>query len=108
MKEKRNDTRGETLVEVLASILICSLSVLMLFGAAGFASSRNLAAQDTDAQFYDDLTKAERQSVLDICEPYPEIKITIANVSETIELDPDKVIFYGTERLLSYAAGGGP
>ena len=39
MKRKWNDAHGETLVEVLASVLICSLSVALLFSMV-MASAR--------------------------------------------------------------------
>ncbi len=105
MRQKLRTSQGETLVEVLTSILICFLSVLLLFGAVGAAGNINLAAQTADGQYYDDLSGAERQSGTDACSPPPTVKITVTNGSEAIELDG--LTFYGTERLLSYAVTGG-
>ena len=33
MREKLKNSQGETLVEVLASVLVCSLSIMLLAGA---------------------------------------------------------------------------
>lgn len=109
MRRKLRNSRGETLVELLASILICFLSVLLLFGAIGAAGNMDLTARASDARYYDDLSKAERQSGTDACFPPPAARITVTNASETVALDEDKLVFYGTERLLSYAVTeGGP
>lgn len=107
MRQKLRTSQGETLVEALASILICFLSVLLLFGAVGASGSIDLAAQTADGQYYDDLSRAERQSGTDACSLPPTARITVTNGSETVE--PEGLTFYGTERLLSYAVtGGGP
>lgn len=108
MGRKLRNSRGETLVEVLASILICFLSVLLLFGAVGASGSMGLAAQAADARYYDDLSRAERQSGADACFPPPAAKITVSNSSGAVDLDAGKLTFYGTERLLSYAVVPSP
>lgn len=107
MREKLTDARGETLVEALVSILICSLSVLLLFSAAGASANIGRASREADGQYYGDLSRAERQGEGDAWTPPPDVKITVSNGEVTAE---PPVVFYGTERLLSYAAaaeGGG-
>ena len=62
MKRKWRDARGETLVEVLASILIASLSVTLLFGCVMASSNMDRDAQERDREHYAALTAAEAQS----------------------------------------------
>ena len=61
MKKLRND-RGETLVEVLASILIASLSVTLLFGCVMASSKMDRDAKGQDEKYYAALTAAEEQN----------------------------------------------
>lgn len=109
MRRKLRESRGETLVEALASLLICILSVLLLYGAVGVSGRIGRTARAADARYYDDLSKAERQSGADACDPPPEVSIIVTDGSRSVELDAGRITFYGTERLMSYAVtGGGP
>lgn len=125
MREKLRDSRGETLVEVLASVLVCALSITLLVGAVTVSANIDLQAQEADAEYYDAVSRAERQSK----EPVPsadgtpkpdtyslsdaEITITSKNnvtgsALNSVNISPDDadsgLSFYGTDRLLSYAA----
>lgn len=60
--KKLRDSRGETLVEVLASILIASLSVALLFGCVMASSNMDRGAKKLDKEHYEALTAAEAQS----------------------------------------------
>ena len=51
MSEKLRNSRGETLVEVLASVLICALSVMLLLGAVSASTSIGLQAQAADEDY---------------------------------------------------------
>lgn len=62
MMKKIRDDRGETLVEVLASILIASLSVALLFGCVMASSSMDRDAKKLDEEHYAALAAAEAQS----------------------------------------------
>jgi len=107
MKEKLRDDRGETLVEVLASILICALSVALLFGSVMASSRIDLKTQDMDKQYYEALTKTERQEAADVPSGIslpPTVTVGIKGGAGGRQLS---VRFYGTERLLSYAYAGG-
>lgn len=113
MREKLKSSRGETLVEVLASILICTLSIALLVGAVMASSRMDLQAREADEEYYDALTKAERQDKApdgtpDSFTPDPALTVTVRNI--TSSTDPLTTSFYGTDRLFSYAAGtgGGP
>ena len=105
LKAKLRSQRGETLVEVLASILVAALSVAMLLG--GVAVSANLARQadKTDQHFYEALTAAEtRQTPVTDGAAAPGVTLTQGGTSVTIPVQ-----VYGGEGLYSYAldAAGG-
>ena len=131
MRQKLRSSQGETLVEVLASILICALSIALLFGSVMASGHIDRTAQETDKQYYLDLTKAERQeedpvktpdNIADTFTPASATSVTVTlkdpppAPGASAEVDtlssPADLTFYGTERLLSYAAvsgtGGGP
>nr|WP_325204151.1 hypothetical protein [uncultured Oscillibacter sp.] len=119
MREKLNSSRGETLVEVLASVLICALSVTLLFGAVMASGRIDLQAQAADAEYYEALSKAERQDAADKAPAEPALSVEVANAGASGANPPVQTVscgFYGTERLLSYAltppsgggTGGGP
>ena len=62
MREKLKNSQGETLVEVLASVLVCSLSIMLLAGAVSASTSIDLQAQAADAEYYEVLSRAEQGS----------------------------------------------
>lgn len=59
MARKRDSERGETLVEVLASVLVCVLSVTLLFGAVTAAERMGESTDKADKDYYAALTAAE-------------------------------------------------
>ncbi len=116
MREKLRNSRGETLVEVLASVLVCALSITLLAGAVTASANIDLRAQAADTEYYTALSKAERQSrtpaggssEADTYNSLPgETKVSVTSGGGgSVEIEPDatsKLYFYGTERLLSYA-----
>lgn len=117
MREKLRTSRGETLVEVLASVLVCSLSIMLLLGAVTASTDIDLQAQNADGEYYAALTKAERQSKVklppddesDISPDAVGAKVTVVNGDgKTAEIPAvgdgeNGLHFYGTDRLLSYA-----
>ena len=116
MSEKLRNSRGETLVEVLASVLVCALSIALLAGAVAASANIDLQAQSADAEYYDALSRAERQSRIpaggaseaDAYNNLPgETKVSVTSGSGgSVEIEPggtSELYFYGTERLLSYA-----
>lgn len=58
---KLRDNRGETLIEVLASILIAAMSVTLLLGSVTAASKMDANVRDMDEAYYDVLSEAEAQ-----------------------------------------------
>ena len=116
MRENLRNSRGETLVEVLVSVLVCALSITLLAGAVTASANIDLRAQAADTEYYTALSKAERQSrtpaggssEADTYNSLPgETKVSVTSGGGgSVEIEPDatsKLYFYGTERLLSYA-----
>ena len=116
MREKLRNSRGETLVEVLVSVLVCALSITLLAGAVTASANIDLRAQAADTEYYTALSKAERQSRTPAggsseAETYNslpgETKVSVTSGGGgSVEIEPgetSKLYFYGTERLLSYA-----
>lgn len=101
MREKLQNSRGETLVEVLASVLVCTLSIMLLLGAVTASANIDLQAQSADAEFYDALSRAERQGPDDGFSAGGALKVT--NKDGAFK-DITGLSFYGREQLLSYAA----
>lgn len=62
MSRKLRSRRGETLVEVMASIVIGALSVALLFGCVMASSRIDSAAARMDRDYYAGLSDAEAQS----------------------------------------------
>lgn len=122
MREKLRTSRGETLVEVLASVLVCSLSIMLLLGAVTASTNIDLQVQAADGEYYTALTKAERQSKAksspvgesgegesDISAASGGAKVTVTSEDgktatiSAAEDDKNGLHFYGAGRLLSYA-----
>lgn len=109
MRNKLRDDRGETLIEVLASILICTLSVSLLFGAIMTSSGIDSRTQALDEQYYQDLTRAERQwagagtDPGDVYTAPAAVTVTVKSGEGNVRDVTSKVNFYGSDRLLSYA-----
>lgn len=106
---KWKDGRGETLVEVLAAILIGSLSVALLFGAIMASATMDRQARNLDEKYYDVLSKAERQGSGDELftpetEPETPPAVTVKSADGTgTEVKIGEVTFYGGEGAISYA-----
>ena len=105
MKQKLYSNRGETLVEVLASVVIAVLSVSLLYGGI-----INENAQNADEAHYQVLSAAEQRSV-SLGLPSP-MKVRVENAGNACVRDLE-VSLYGGEGIYSYgvssdpAAGGG-
>lgn len=116
MREKLRNSRGETLVEVLASVLICALAITLLVGAVTVSANINRQAQEADSEYYKALSRAEAQkerleTLLGV-DVSSGLKISVVNNQTNPNRTLINVCFYGSDRLLSYAAapetGGGP
>ena len=65
MKNKKHSPlrgrRGETMAEVLVAMLVVALAVMLLVSMVTTSGKVNVTARDKDAQFYDALSKVEKQ-----------------------------------------------
>ena len=100
MKKTLRNNRGETLIEVLASILVATLSVALLFTCVMASSQMERSVQKKDAAHYDALTAAEAQetSVVDGT-------VSIARVDSSdsvVATAAPSVDIYGGEEMFSY------
>lgn len=105
MRRKLRGSRGETLVEVMASIVIGSLSVALLFGAIMASVRIDESARKMDGTYYKALSGAEAQTV-----PMPE-DAKLKYTADGVEMPPLPVALYGGKDAASYAlsaGGGGP
>ena len=113
MKILRND-RGETLIEVLASILIAALSVALLFTCVMASSRMEQSARKKDAEHYNAFTEADIQvtpTPAAGAAPVPTGNVTISRVEPGPDPDPTPsplatatppIGFYGGEGMFSY------
>lgn len=109
LKKKLRSQRGETLVEVLASVLIASLSVALLIGGVTVSVNLGRQADGADAAFYEILTKAEKQEapVTAGIASDPSLRVAENGTPHSKDIP---VQVYGGEGLYAYAreaAGGG-
>lgn len=101
MKRKWKDPRGETLVEVLASILIGAVSAALLFGAVMASVNIDRRAKDADEDFNNNLIAAESQTA--------EVTVTDNDVTVKNKDNPTipeknvTVKFYGGDGAWSFA-----
>lgn len=92
MRRKLRSKRGETLIEVLASVLVASLSIALLFSAVMAAGRINQSARDADEAFYTSLQNAQTYGGT----PLPAStskKVTLKN--EAGDKKEIEVTFYG-------------
>lgn len=100
-ERKLKDSRGETLVELLAAILIAALSVAVLFTCCMASAEMGRETRDADKEYYELLSQAERQ---DTPETDPDnVTVQVQNGSATAKIT---VKLYGGEDLYSYKKEG--
>lgn len=110
MIKKLRDDRGETVVELLASILIGALSVALLFSAVTVSVRMDRTARETDEKLYESMRQAEERS--SEIEPLPAGGISAVTISTDGSTDITlPVTFYGGRDVISYSlkpsSGGG-
>lgn len=99
MKNKLKSQKGETLVELLAAILISALSVALLMSGVAASIQMIRKSDETDDRFYQALSAAENREtpVAEGVDATPQVK-----VQEGEREVPLPVQVYGTEELYSY------
>lgn len=94
-KTKLRSNRGETLVELLASILVATLSVALLIGCVTASFQLGRQADQSDTYFYQTLTAAEDRQT-----PLTDGIIQVTEGGSLVSLP---VQVYGDEGLYAYA-----
>lgn len=61
MGRKLKSRAGETLAEVLVSILVIAFAVLLLASMVSASGSIDLSTRERDGEFYENLTSAEKK-----------------------------------------------
>ena len=98
MKNKLKSQKGETLVELLAAILISEAATLLMSGVA--ASIQMIRKTDeTDDRFYQALSAAENREtpVAEGVDAAPQVKVQEGEWEVSLPVQ-----VYGTEELYSY------
>ena len=94
-KAKLRSNQGETLVELLASVLIATLSVALLIGCVTASFQLGRQADQSDTYFYQTLTAAEDRQT-----PLTDGIIQATEGGSLVSLP---VQVYGDEGLYAYA-----
>ena len=94
MGRKLKDSRGETLVELLAAILIAALSVALLFTCCMASVEMGRESQAADERYYVNLSAAEARTEVKVTE-----KVKVEGNSESVEVD---INLYGGDGMYSY------
>ena len=97
MKKLKND-RGETLVEVLAAVLIATLSVTLLFSAVMVSSRMDANAKAADSGYYADFSNAENRTGT----PLDETKTVRIERNGTSYTAEPTIKIYGGNGVYSY------
>lgn len=92
IRRKMVESKGETLVELLASILIGTLAVSLLVSGIVFASRMNQQTYETDKKFYEGLNHAENKD--DAIVEESKYFVNIAEGEENLEVE---ITLYGAE-----------
>lgn len=104
MKRKWKDNKGETLVEVLASILIGALSVALLFSTVLASINIDRKAKAADEVFSESLIGAEEQTTA-VGVTDNKVKVEVKKTDGSISPGTDKdvtVNFYGGKGAWSF------
>ena len=96
LKCKLNNQTGETLIEVIASILVCVISISMLMGGVAASATINKNADAVDETFYETLSQAETKQ---IPLSFPDTKVLI---KESLNKTEVAIQLYGGEGMYSY------
>ncbi len=99
MKNKLKSQKGETLVELLAAILISALSVALLMSGVAASIQMIRKSDETDDRFYQALSAAENREtpVAEGVDTAPRVKVQEGECEVSLPVQ-----VYGTEELYSY------
>lgn len=77
--KKIHSQRGETLVELLASILIGTMAIALLLGSVAAASRIDAQTKKSDAVYYQALSAAEKQQTA-LSMPGARVSVRLLNL----------------------------
>lgn len=100
IKAKLHSQKGETLVELLASILVATLSIGLLLGGVAVSAAIDRQAQNMDKTFYEALTKAESRQTSVTSGIAPQASVEVQEGAKSVKIP---VEVYGEQRLYAYA-----
>ena len=93
VREKVRDNRGETLIEVMAAVVVTALSMA--------CTKIDQSARQSDQEHYSALTKAEMQN-----EGAGEVSVAVVNKGNNAQ-NVLKATLYGEKNVYAYAVTGG-
>ena len=102
MRRKLQNSRGETLVETLAAILIASLSVALLFSCIMASTRMDENARAADKRYYEALSRAEEQTDKVTLTDAGGTEITTVQVVGNSNTQTIPIHFFGGESMYSY------
>lgn len=107
LKTKLRNARGETLIEVLASVLVGALSVALLFGCAMVCVRLDRDATTADAEHAKALTDAEIQqtpaeNAALFAPSVTDTRVTVTRLDGTGTPAKITVAYYGGKGAVSY------
>ena len=105
--KKLHNSRGETLVEVLASILIASLSVALLFGGVMASASVENQARKWDTAYYGALSAAEGRAEMATPPVGTGFKLKVTTNAPGVLSQEVGIQVYGQKGAWSYAKAEG-
>lgn len=97
MCRKLKDNRGETLVEMLASILIAALAVALLFTCCMASVQMGGQARAADKRYYENLSAAESRTKTE-----GNGQVNVAGNGNSVEV---QIQLYGGDGMYSYQWG---
>ena len=100
IRRKLKSVRGESLVELLASILIGGLSVSLLATLIITSVHMKKSVQERDKEYYESLKKAEAQKETNASTESVKVEVTIAGAASGSTEIP--VTYYGDDNMVSY------
>lgn len=92
VQKKLKSEKGESLIELLASILVASLSVVLLAGMVAVSSRINRSVRESDAAFYGYVSEAEAQTE-EVTAPAAQLQIQEEGAAPILV----KITCYGEE-----------
>lgn len=99
IKNKLKSQKGESLVELLASVMIVAVAVSLMYSGIMVASKINQTAKETDEQFYLNMGKTEQKQDKIPDDALTERKIIIEYNGLNISVDVD---LFGGDDVYSY------